>query len=254
VPCATARRLLLPHPKRNCILSKTLLLVRPEPQSSAFAEALSEALPGRFRVLISPLMKIEQVDATVDLSGIGALLFTSANGVECFAQLSADRSLPAFCVGTMTATAARAAGFNARSAEGDVEALADLVISRHAPESGACLHVRGVHAAGQLEDRLELAGIEVRPAALYDQVETTIEGEAAERLARGGIDVLTIFSPRTAAIFRDQAMTADWPLGSVVSVSLSLAADAGLGQLVFAERRIASQPGRAGMIEALDAI
>jgi uroporphyrinogen-III synthase len=231
-----------------------LLLVRPEPQSTTFAEALEAALPGRFRVVISPLIRIKPLGAKVDLSGIGALLFTSANGVECFARVSADRALPAFCVGTMTAAAARAAGFKARSAEGDVEALADLVISRHAPESGACLHVRGVHAAGALEDRLELAGIEVRAAELYDQIETAIDGEAAERLVGGGIDVLTVFSPRSAVLFRDQAMAADWPLRSVVSVSLSLAADAGLGQLIFAERRIASQPGRAGMIEALDAI
>lgn len=232
-------------------LAKTLLLVRPEPQSSAFAQVLDSALPGRFRPVIAPLMKIEPLAVEVDLHGVGALLFTSANGVEQFARVSDNRALPAFCVGAMTTTTARGIGLDARSAEGDVETLADLVISRHPPENGICLHVRGRHAAGHLTDRLEGAGFETRAAELYDQVAAEIEGDAAALLARGGIDVITFFSPRTSEIFRAQAEAANWPLATVVSVALSAAADAPLASLAFGARRIAPRPGRAEMIEAL---
>ncbi|WP_424932779.1 uroporphyrinogen-III synthase [Amaricoccus macauensis] len=232
-------------------MSKVLLLIRPEPQSKEFAAAVEAELPGRFRTIVAPAIRIEPVEAEIELAGVGALLFTSANGVEQFVRLSDNRNIPAYCVGAMTTTTARRAGFDARSAEGDVETLADLVIARHAPESGACLHVRGIHAAGKLDDRLEAAGIETRAAALYDQVEARIDGEAADLLAAGNVDVLTVFSPRTAAIFQAQARAAGWQLGSTTSVSLSVAADAGLGDLALGGRRIASHPGRAGMIRAL---
>lgn len=236
-------------------MSKVLLLVRPEPQSLEFAEALETALPGRFRAVVSPLIRISPLmEASVDLSGVGALLFTSANGVRQFVRVCDDRSLLAYCVGSMTEATARAAGFDTRSADGDVGSLADLVIARHASESGVCLHVRGVHSAGQLTERLERAGIEARSVELYNQIVSPIDGDAVELLTAGQVDVLTVFSPRTAAIFRAQALEAGWPLGPVTSVSLSAAADAGLGNLGFGARRIASRPGRAAMIEALGAV
>jgi uroporphyrinogen-III synthase len=233
---------------------KSLLLLRPEPRSSEFAAVLDARLPGKFRVEIAPLMRIIPVPVEVDLFGIGAVLFTSANGVEHFTRISADRSLPAFCVGSMTASAALSSGFDARSASGDVEALADLVIARHDPQSGACLHVRGVHAAGDLTGRLEAAGIEARAVELYEQVAAEIDGPVAELLEAGGIDIVTVFSPRTARLFAQQAERAGWPLDSACSVALSASAGAPLDPLPFRARHVAPFAGREGMIEVLRAV
>lgn len=235
-------------------MPKTLLLVRPEPQSTAFAKALAAELPGRFEVLIAPLLRIEPLPGEIELAGVGALLFTSANGVGEFVRRSTDRTRLAYCVGAMTTAAARAAGFDARSADGDVEALADLVIARHPPEAGACLHIRGIHAAGDLAGRLETAGIEVRAAELYDQVACEIEGRAADLLRVGELDVFTVFSPRTATIFAEQAKENGWLFARSISVSLSAAADAKLDALSFADRRVAEHPGREGMMAALAAL
>ncbi|MEM8571175.1 MAG: uroporphyrinogen-III synthase [Pseudomonadota bacterium] len=201
--------------------------------------------------MISPLIRITPIEAEVELAGVGAILFTSANGVEQFARVSRDRSRPAFCVGSMTTTAAREVGFDARSAEGDVEALADLIIARHQPEDGSCLHVRGVHAAGQLVERLETAGIDARSVELYDQAPGVLEEHAAGLLKSGQIDVVTVFSARTATIFHDQVVETGWSLQSVTAVALSAAADAALGELAFKVRRIAPRPGRDGMLDVL---
>jgi uroporphyrinogen-III synthase len=228
-----------------------LLLTRPRAQSEAFAAALAKTLPGRFEPVMAPLLEIVPVAAEIDLADAQGLLFTSANGVAQFAAQVADRSLPAYCVGDMTARAARAAGFSARSADGDVEALAALVIAAARRGGGAFVHVRGRHAAGDLVGRLAAAGVPARGLALYDQVARAIDGVAAEMLAAGGIAVLTAFSPRSAAALARQADEAGWALGNASLVSLSANADAAFDGPEPGRRLIAPTPTRAGMIVAL---
>jgi uroporphyrinogen-III synthase len=76
--------------------------------------------------------------AEIDLTHVAALAFTSVNGVEAFARLSAERRSPVFAVGDRTARAAREAGFaDVVSADGDVEALAALIAGRRGGRRGA---------------------------------------------------------------------------------------------------------------------
>jgi uroporphyrinogen-III synthase len=230
---------------------KTLLLTRPAPQARAFAAALEAALPGRFAPVFAPLIAIAPLPAPVDLDGVQALLFTSANGVEQFAARCPDRSLPALCVGAMTAAAARTAGFAARPAGGDVHALARLAVRAYVPGAGALLHLRGRHAAGDLTGLLAAAGVPARAAEIYDQRAVPAPPEATALLAAGRADVLTLFSARTARIFADQAAAAGWPLAAGTAVSLSAATDAGLGDTVLGRRLVAPAADQRGMLQAL---
>jgi uroporphyrinogen-III synthase len=229
---------------------RSLLLTRPRAQSEAFAAVLAAELPGRFGTRIAPLIEIAPVAGPLDLSGLQGLLFSSANGVDAFAARSADRSLPALCVGDMTAAAARAAGFTARSADGDVAALAALAEAAYRPGAGAFLHVRGRHAAGDLTGRLAAAGIPARAAEIYDQRAIELAPEAASALAGGAIDVVALFSPRTARLFADAARAGGWPLGTVVFAALSPAVAAALDGL-GGQVQVAAAPTRAGMLETL---
>lgn len=233
---------------------RTLLLTRPQAQSEAFAAALEAALPGRFRAVIAPVLRIAPVDAAIDLAGAQALLFTSANGVAVFAARSAARDLPAWCVGAMTAAAARAAGFAALSADGDVAGLAALARREARPGAGELVHVRGRHAAGDLTGRLAAAGVPARALELYDQAPVEIGAAARALLARGGIEVLTAFSPRSAALFARAAAAAGWDLGGATLVALSAAADAAHDRPEPGRRVVAPAPTRAGMIAALAAL
>ena len=173
---------------------ETLILTRPLPQSEAFAAALAREMPGRFAVLVAPLIAIAPVPGAIDLAGLQGILFSSANGVEQFAARQPARDLPAYCVGDMTAAAARAAGFAARSADGDVDDLAAMVIAAHRPGAGAFLHVRGRHAAGDLVGRLAAAGVparaagDLRPGAAPDRGPGA--GAARRRRARRGRPLL----------------------------------------------------------------
>jgi uroporphyrinogen-III synthase len=227
----------------------TLLLTRPRAQSTAFAEALEAALPGRFRVVVSPLLDIVPRRAAIDLAGIARLAFTSANGVAAFAEACEERGLPAFCVGESTAEAARAIGLEAIAAEGDLGSLAELLARTG---SGPVLHLRGARAAGDLAALLARTGVAARAAVLYDQhaLKPSTEAEALGRA--GGLEVLATFSPRSARLLAEAA--AGWDLSRAATVAISAAADAPLAALAPARRVVAPEPSRGGMIEALAAL
>lgn len=229
-----------------------LVLTRPRAQAEAFAAEIAARLPGRFRPLIAPVLEITPLPGAVDLAGIAALLFTSANGVAQFAAREPRRDLTAFCVGEITAEAARGAGMRAVSADGDVVALAALVIARQRPEAGPLLHIRGRHAAGDLAGALAAAGFSTRAAEIYDQRPCRIGGAPAALLAAGTPAVVAHFSLRSARLFAAQATEDAWPLAAITSVALSPAADAALAGLAFARRLVAAAPTREGMIEALE--
>jgi uroporphyrinogen-III synthase len=230
---------------------RILLLTRPQAQSEAFAQALAAALPGRFEALVAPLLAIAPVQGPLDLDGVQGLVFTSANGVGMLAARSYERGLPAFCVGDMTTEAARAAGFAARSANGDVADLAALVIAAHRPGGGPFVHVRGHHAAGDLTGRLAAAGVPVRAAEIYEQAPRPMGQEAAALLAAGRVAAAALFSPRTARLFAEEAREAGWDLAPLTSVSISAAADAALAGVTPGRRLIARRPSREEMIAAL---
>ena len=230
---------------------KTLLLTRPERQSAAFARALEAALPGRFRVVVAPMTRITPTGAPLDLAGASGILFTSANGVEQFAARGLATSLPAYCVGAMTAAAARAAGLRAEAAGGDVTSLAGLAAARVRPGDGPLVHVRGRHAAGDLIGMLAAAGIPARAAEIYAQEPAPLGAEAAGLFAEGAIEVATQFSPRSAATLAEAIARGGWPVAGLTSVAMSAAADAAFAGVAPGRRIVAAEPGRAGMIAAL---
>src|SRR5262249_40353142 len=103
---------------------------------SAPRVAITRALPDAERTaerlrqrgaepIIAPLLEVAPRTFDTNLSGVQALLVTSANGVRAAANALQERTLPLLTVGDATARAAREAGFtDVRSASGDARALA----------------------------------------------------------------------------------------------------------------------------------
>ena len=83
-------------------------ITRAEPGASRTAEKL-RALG--HEPVVAPLLQARPLPGEIGLTGVGALAFTSANGVNAFAERSPERSLPVFAVGDATAAAAHKAGF-----------------------------------------------------------------------------------------------------------------------------------------------
>lgn len=145
--------------------------------------------------IVAPLIHIATRTFDRDLTGVQALLFTSANGVRAF---GAACDLPVLTVGDATAAAARTAGFtDVHSADGDVHALAALAKATLQPASGALIHICGVHVAGDLTGALAGAGFRAERRIGYEAVAVT------ELPAAFGqpLDMVMFHSARAAEIF-----------------------------------------------------
>ncbi|WP_165793563.1 uroporphyrinogen-III synthase [Hyphococcus luteus] len=178
-----------------------VIVTRPEPDAGAFA-GLCRA--HGFEPIVSPVMAIEIEKTTPDLSGAGALAFTSANGVRAFAANSGARDLPVFAVGQATAEAAKAAGFaDIHVAGGDVDSLAEHIASEKESAGTGVLHIAGEARAGDLVALLEKSGIPARRQTLYRAVPAeALDNAALAALNDEKADLwVSLFSPRTARLF-----------------------------------------------------
>ena len=230
------------------------LVTRPRPDARRTADALAAR---GVAALVEPMLEIESLPAPVlDLAGVQALLFTSANGVRAFADASAERGLPAFAAGEATARAARAAGFRrVESAAGDVRALAALAAARSDPAAGSLLHASGEVAAGDLAGSLKEAGFAVRREKLYraraaEAFSAVLTGE----LTAGRVRLALFFSPRTAAVFARLARRSG--VGGacrlVCACVLSEAVGRALEGVAWREVRVAGRPDHEAMMAEVD--
>jgi len=176
---------------------QTIWITRAQPGAEATAERV-RALG--HEAVVAPLLAVRVLpDVRVDLSGVAALAFTSANGVRAFADASGERGLKVFAVGAATAQAARAAGFRSvLSADGDVEALAEGIAVRKGELRGAVLHPGAAEPAGDLAGALEKHGVEARRLVLYETAPVALPDAEAEALSRS--DAVLLHSPRAAQV------------------------------------------------------
>jgi uroporphyrinogen-III synthase len=235
-------------------LGRRALVTRPRAEAMALAEAL--AMRG-IEAIIEPLLDIHSRDQPApDLGGVQAVLCTSANGVRALARLSGERGIALFAVGEATAARARGEGFlRVESAGGNVEDLARLARQLLRPDAGRLLHVAGSDVAGDLAGQLREDGFAVERMVLYEA--RPVPGLTAATVAalqNGLIDFALFFSPRTAAAFARLAEQAgaSAALRTITAVSISAAADRGLGDLAFRGRRVAETPDQNALLAVLD--
>ncbi|MDE3079952.1 MAG: uroporphyrinogen-III synthase [Paracoccaceae bacterium] len=220
-----------------------LLMTRPNAQSARFAEELAE-MGLRTDAVISPLLEIVSEPAGIDLRGVAALVFTSANGVRAYLDHSDRRDLPAFCVGGQTAAAAQAGGLRARSAEGDLSDLARLLRGT----SGPVLHLHGEHVSGDLAALLGHEGPRVLSRVVYRQIARPLTPEARAALGGARPVLAPVFSRRTAELLRAELPQIHAPL---CVVAISPAVSKVFQGLVGVNSLVAARPDHAAMIETV---
>lgn len=238
------------------------LVTRPEEDAAPLAAALAER---GIEVTLEPLLAIRPLpDAPIDLTGVQALLFTSANGVRSFAELAGARdlagwrALPAFAVGNATAAAARSAGFaRVESAAGDVAALAKLAAERLDPKAGPLFHAAGSAVAGDLAGLLEQAGFTLRREMLYEaRPADQLSPATVTNLSNGWFDLVLFFSPRTAATFATLARTAGEGAvngcGKAAALCLSQAVATAARELPWREVQVAARPELPALLDLID--
>lgn len=188
--------------------------------------------------LVEPLLEVRLLaPEALDLAGVGALAFTSANAVSGLATLDQRRDLPVFVVGSATAAAAKAAGFkDVRSADGDVRALGELIVSQWPPEAGAILHPGAAEPAGDLVGALAAAGLEGRGSTIYETVERRPDRALIASLP--DVRFVLLHSPKGARALANLLSRSPAPGLAALCLSPAVAdplASAGLASVAWAE-------------------
>lgn len=140
-------------------------------------------------MICSSLIEIEFLPNTPISAKNSEVIFTSVNGVNA-CQGSSNR---AFCVGEKTTRAARDAGFDALSANGNAADLIDLITRK---AKGPLIHIRGEHSRGDIAKQLQCEEV-----IAYKQVAKPLSNEARKLLCGEQLVILPLFSPRTARLF-----------------------------------------------------
>lgn len=219
------------------------------------AQPAAEATAARVRALghepiIAPLLTVQPAEGVeIDLCGVCALAFTSANGVRAFIEATPDRSLRVFAVGPATAQVVRAAGFkNVLSANGDVEALAEGIAARKRDLKGCVLHPGAAEPAGDLVGALAVHGIEARRLILYDTVAADLTYDELAILT--DVDAVLLHSPKAAEALVQLLKTSSLP--KLRALCLSKAVMKPLARTKLSSKTFAPFPLEAALLNLID--
>jgi uroporphyrinogen-III synthase len=172
-------------PPDDCV---RLLVTRPEPECERTAALLRER---GHEVLLMPLLRIEPiVNAELGAGPWAAVIFTSANAVRAVAahpRFKELAGLPAYTVGRRTQAAAATAGFTSiASADGDVNALVRLIVSKPLVAAVADASLHEGRAAASSPPPTEVGSTRLRsPSSL---AETRVDGVSAGEGSRVGVE------------------------------------------------------------------
>lgn len=176
-----------------------LLMTRPPDAARRFVSGLPDALTAGLGVVYSPLIKVQSLGQVIDLNGIEAVIFTSANGVAVAAETLGKSGMLAYCLGQGTTLAAKKAGWQAEFCGLTAGDLVAGLLQRRPHR--ALLHLRGQHARGSVAGRLAAGGLSCGEQVIYDQPLLPLTAEALWALSEQSDIIVPLFSPRTARQF-----------------------------------------------------
>ncbi len=193
-------------------------------------------------------MTVHPIAASVDLQGVVALAFTSANGVDAFAARFIRRDFEVFTVGDATADAARAAGFRSvASANDDGAGLVRLIVQ--ANPAGVVLAPGPRRPALDLVSALSQEGLACRAVALYETLAPASLPEAVcAALNDRTLTAVLLHSARAAEAFAMHAAAFD--LTDLCAIGLSPACIQPLAHLDL-QAKAAAVPREDALLDAL---
>ena len=232
-----------------------LLVTRPEPDASTFAEELRGL--GHEPVL-QPLIEFRALDFNpAKLSTAQAIIITSGNclrALEETSSLAHVTDVPLNCVGEETARRARAMGFQNLLATADTaEQLAAKIIASGS-KNATLVHLTGEHQAFDLAAALSREGFLIETVCVYSMEACREFPPAIDAMLKAGdVDGVILMSPRTAEIYvslchrHGIADCAKSPLYFCLSKNVA----AKLASLKPHHVRVSGKPNRIALLELL---
>jgi uroporphyrinogen-III synthase len=228
-----------------------ILLTRPADRADRFAADLLRLPFQPLEIIQSPLLAVEYLPVDLPVGPWSALVFTSETAVAAFQELRPALHLTtrAWCVGERTAAVARAAGFDARSAQGDAADLCRLILENG--ESGPLLHLHGQDTRGDIAAKLTSAGIQTNARVIYRQLAQPLSATARTLLSRRSPVIAPVFSPRTARILSEERIRLDLPAPLWIAAFSQAVADA-MSLRIGDQIAISDKPASAALIQIIE--
>jgi uroporphyrinogen-III synthase len=228
-----------------------VLITRPEPGSSDTAARVAAL---GYQPIVSPLLDIHVMRAALPAAErLHAILVTSGNAIPSLA--ASHHHLPLFAVGGATAERARDAGFTeVNSADGDANALADLVARSCDRHAGPLLLASGRGQGERLAADLRVMGFRVIRRAVYVAAPVTALPDAARHaFASGGLAAALFFSAETArqCVRLVQAARLREAVRPVDALAIGQAAAVALQLLPWRRICVAARPNQDAMLALL---
>jgi uroporphyrinogen-III synthase len=231
-----------------------VLVTRPRADAETLAERL-HALG--HSTIVEPLIDIVFTPGPpLDLAGIQAFAFTSANGARAAARRTRERDIRVIAVGSATAIEATMLGFVdvGLSAGEGVDGLRRSIAGALNPKAGSILHVTGTVTAGDLKGALTADGFTVRTERIYEaRAAESLSGALTAELAANMVEAATFFSPRTATLFTTliEAENLASACRSMTALALSQSVANALRPLAFRDVRVAAEPTADALLACL---
>lgn len=220
---------------------KSVLITRPEPGASDFAEMIrSKGL----NPVMFPIIKYEDVPAQYnDIDKYSAFVFTSAQALRVFAKNSGVRDKKIFTVGDKTAEVAKNAMFtDICSADGDVEDLVKLIEKQEV--KGVILHLCSADTPKKTWER----------RVIYKSIFSHKNVSSVVDLIKSNkIGVVTLLSAKTAMSFllfiKDNDLELD--LSNIEAVCISQNVKNVAGDVTWKNLLVSSRPTALSMLDLL---
>lgn len=230
-----------------------VLITRPSEDASALTKLLQ--IRG-YKIVYEPLLSVFFLRPSIDLSGIQAILITSANGIRALATIVTIRTVRIFVVGYASAQVCYKYGFNRVTiADGNASTLISLVRHSLLPEGGTLLYAAGSITTGNLPHQLKLAGFLVRKLVLYRaDVTASLTQRVTNIFSSNEINAILFYSSRTAKIFTQLVLQTGVykSLKNTCAYCLSDAVQNNLSSLPWKCVRVAVVPSQEALLSLLD--
>ncbi len=227
-------------------MTPVIILTRPAPDADRFAAELTARLPAP-RIVISPVISIENADGLPPMGGVRGVIFTSRNAVRAYRD-NGGPSLPCYCVGQVTALAARAMGMAVQAVAVDAKTLVQQVLADR--PAGLWIHVHGEHLRVDMSAMLLRDGINAQGHLIYRQIAQPIS-ELARTCLRGTDPViLPVFSPRSGKLLAGDAQ----PTAPTYIVAMSAAVAREFDDWPQMTCVIAKSPDSTSMLDAVETV
>lgn len=210
-----------------------LIITRPIETGAAFAKKVQKACGYDVPNILSPGLAVVPVKARLPKS-FDHVIFTSANGVAQARRLGITRSVKAWCVGSRTADAARALGFETIVGGGDVAQLFETLVE--ARPKGKIVHLAGQHTRGDIAGKLSAAGLDCQEITVYDQQVLPPTPELLSAMSGDKPVVIPLFSARSGLILSQMEWRAPAHVIAISPFVADIALEWGADTLSTAER------------------